>query len=132
MFRLFTPTHINYPKPFYSYKLSCKDLYKAAITPAKPSATAAPAKPLALAALVVTCAGADAVLTVTFPDGAVTFREVAFREVDFGEVAGVVVGWTWITEELVKTATLDEATCEPDEDGAATVPVSEMRATVRL
>lgn len=46
-----------------------EDIYKAAITPAKPSATAAPAKPLALAALVVTCAGADAVLTVAFPSG---------------------------------------------------------------
>jgi len=74
------------------------------------------------------------VLTVTFPDGAVAFREVDFEEVDFGDAAGVVVGWTWITEELVKTATLDEATCEPDEAAAVatTVPVSEMRATVRL
>jgi len=58
---------------------------------------------------------------------------VAFRE-DFGEVAGVVVGWTWIIEELVKAATLDGAACEPDEAAAVatTVPVSETRATVRL
>jgi len=87
---------------------------------------AAPAKPLALAALVVTCAGVDAVLTVAFLSGVLL---VAFRE-----VAGLVVGWTWITEELVKATTLDGATCEPDEVAAVatTVPVSEMRATVRL
>jgi hypothetical protein len=54
--------------------------------------------------------------------------------VAFREVVGLVVGWMWITEELVKAATLDGATCEPDEAAAVatTVPVSEMRATVRL
>jgi len=76
------------------------------------------------------------VLTVAFPSRAVpvAFRDVAFREVAFGEVAGVVVGWTWIIEELVKAAALDRAACEPDEAAAVatTVPVSEMRATVRL
>lgn len=118
--------HTNHLKPFYSCKLLCKDIYKAAITPAKPSAAATPAKPLALAALAVTCAGVDAVLTVAFLDGVML---VAFRE-----AVGLVVGWMWITEELVKAATLDRATCEPDEATAvaATVPVSEMRATVRL
>lgn len=65
-------------------------------------------------------------LTVAFLGGVML---VAFRE-----VAGLVVGWMWITEELVKAATLDGATCEPDEAAAVatTVPVSEKRATVRL
>ena len=38
--------------------------------------------------------------------------------VAFREVAGLVVGWMWIIEELVKAATLDGAACEPDEAAA--------------